>query len=52
MERIIQEINEAIEGVERAYGNENDYDEGYLNALYMVRDKIVKPLMKEAKEDK
>ena len=42
-DEIISEINESIEGVERAIGD-NDYDKGYLDALYMVRDRIVKEL--------
>ena len=46
-EEIIKEINESIDGVERAAGEDNPYNLGYLDALYMVRDKIVKPIIKE-----
>lgn len=47
MEKIIAEINESIEGVERVMGEDNPSDNSYLDALYMVRDRIVKPRMKE-----
>ena len=40
-EEILKDINESIDGVERAMG-ENQYDNGYLDALYMVRVKVVK----------
>ncbi len=45
-EKLLKEINESIDDVERAMG-ENQYDNGYLDALYMVRDKIIKPLEDE-----
>lgn len=45
-EKLLKEINESIDGVERAMG-ENQYDNGYLDALYMVRDKIIKPILKQ-----
>ena len=34
------------EAIEKAMG-ENQYDNGYLDALYMVRDRIIKPLEDE-----
>ena len=45
-EKILKELNESIDGVEQAIGD-NQYDEGYLDALYMVRDRIIKPLEDE-----
>ena len=45
-EKILKELNESIDGVEKAMG-ENQYDNGYLDALYMVRDRIIKPLEDE-----
>jgi len=45
-EKILKELNESIDGVEKAMGD-NQYDNGYLDALYMVRDRIIKPLEDE-----
>lgn len=51
MKKILEEINESIEGVERVMGEDNPIDASYLNALYMVRDRIIKPRIKELEDE-
>lgn len=53
MKRIMKELDDAIDNVERAYGD-NEYDAGVLDTLYMVRNSIVKPKLrkKQGGEDK
>lgn len=49
-EKILKEINDSIESVEKAMGEDNDYDKGYYDALYMVKNRIVLPIIHKLQE--